>query len=74
MKKDLGFWPPLDPDPTCTRCGGTGYSRVLGPDVDTTGRCVCNTRNLDLPPVSDDWGIKIEESLAKKEYPPRGSA
>jgi hypothetical protein len=38
------FWPPLNPDPDCTICGGTGYQRILDDEIDIAGRCSCNIR------------------------------
>jgi hypothetical protein len=45
-KTDI-FWPPLNPDPDCPRCGGTGYSRARGDNFDTIGRCQCNVDRLE---------------------------
>jgi hypothetical protein len=47
------FWPPLNPEPDCPRCGGGGYSRTLIEDddgkiiVDQVGRCHCNVERLN---------------------------
>lgn len=38
------LWPPLNPDPACERCGGTGYSVSRDEDGPvSSGRCQCNT-------------------------------
>lgn len=46
MTADI-FWPPLDPDPDCTICGGTGYQRIKDGalKIDVAGRCSCNVRH-----------------------------
>jgi hypothetical protein len=41
--KNATIWPPLNPDPACERCDGTGYSRSMG----TVGRCQCNVDSLE---------------------------
>jgi hypothetical protein len=43
---NISFWPPLNPDPACEHCGGTGYSRTVGPGFDVLGRCHCNVDRL----------------------------
>jgi hypothetical protein len=41
------FSPPLNPDPDCTICGGTGYQRIKDDalKIDIAGRCSCNIRH-----------------------------
>jgi hypothetical protein len=41
------FWPPLNPDPDCTMCGGTGYRHIKddAAEIDIADRCPCNIRH-----------------------------
>jgi hypothetical protein len=43
------IWPPLNPDPNCEHCGGTGYKRIRDDEaqIDVTGRCHCNVERLN---------------------------
>jgi hypothetical protein len=41
------FWPPLNSDPKCERCGGTGYARSCDKTgTVSVGRCQCNVDRL----------------------------